>query len=99
MTTSAHTRYKGHRFPAEVIGHAVWLYFRFPLGLRMVEELLAARGTIAAPLLRVLYKIGESDADSGRTAEPLSNVLCRRRKPLLIPGPSTRHAPAVPAMC
>jgi len=28
--------------PAEIIGDAVWLYFRFPLGLRMVEELLAA---------------------------------------------------------
>jgi putative transposase len=37
---------EGHRFPAEVIGHAVWLYFRFPLVLRMVEELLAARGII-----------------------------------------------------
>src|SRR5437660_11248276 len=48
MTTSAHTRYKGHRFPAEVIGHAVWLCFRFPLGLRMVEELLAARGIIVS---------------------------------------------------
>src|SRR3954470_7761509 len=36
--------YAGHRFPAEVISHAVWLYFRFPLSLRMVEEMLAARG-------------------------------------------------------
>ena len=40
MRTSARTRYAGYRFPAEMIGHAVWLYFRFPLGLRMVEELL-----------------------------------------------------------
>ena len=46
MRTSARTRYAGYRFPAEIIGHAVWLYFRFPLGLRMVEELLAARGII-----------------------------------------------------
>jgi putative transposase len=46
MTTAARARYKGHRFPAEIIGRAVWLYFRFPLGLRMVEELLAARGAI-----------------------------------------------------
>ena len=38
-------RYSGYRFPAEIIGHAVWLYFRFPLGLRMVEELLATRGS------------------------------------------------------
>jgi putative transposase len=34
--------------PADIIGHAVWLYFRFPLGLRMVEELLAARGVIVS---------------------------------------------------
>src|SRR5437763_10301852 len=36
--------YAGYRFPPEVISHAVWPYFRFPLGLRTVEELLAARG-------------------------------------------------------
>src|ERR1700740_997405 len=48
MRTSARTRYTGYRFPAEIIGHAVWLYFRFPLGLRMVEELLAARGIIVS---------------------------------------------------
>ncbi|MCF1465156.1 IS6 family transposase, partial [Agrobacterium vitis] len=36
--------YRRHRFPAEVIAHAVWLYLRFPLSLRMVEDLLAARG-------------------------------------------------------
>jgi putative transposase len=46
MTTRARTRYAGYRFPAEIIGHGVWLYFRFPLGLRMVEELLATRGII-----------------------------------------------------
>src|SRR5216110_659583 len=48
MTIPARARYKGHRFPAEIIGHAVWLYFRFPLGLRMVEELLAARGIVVS---------------------------------------------------
>ncbi len=36
--------YAGHRFPAEVISHVVWLYHRFPLSLRMVEEMLAMRG-------------------------------------------------------
>lgn len=36
--------YRRHRFPAEVIAHAVWLYLRFPLSLRMVEDLLSARG-------------------------------------------------------
>jgi putative transposase len=37
-------RYKRHRFPAEIIAHAVWLYYRFPLSLRHVEDLLAERG-------------------------------------------------------
>jgi putative transposase len=36
--------FKGYRFPPDVISYAVWLYYRFPLSLRMVEELLAARG-------------------------------------------------------
>jgi putative transposase len=41
-------RYAGYRYPAEVIATAVWLYFRFPLSLRMVEEMLAARGIIVS---------------------------------------------------
>src|SRR5258708_13219621 len=36
--------YGGHRSPAEIISYAGWLCFRFPLSLRMVEEMLAARG-------------------------------------------------------
>jgi putative transposase len=44
MTTSRDPLYAGYRYPAELIGYAVWLYFRFPLSLRMVEEMLAARG-------------------------------------------------------
>jgi len=48
MTTPACPSYAGYRFPAEIISHAVWLYFRFPLSLRMVDELLAARGIIVS---------------------------------------------------
>src|SRR3954468_21165476 len=44
MTSAAKSPYAGYRFPGEFISHAVWLYFRFPLSLRMVEEMLAARG-------------------------------------------------------
>src|ERR1700749_2250866 len=33
-----------NRYSAEIISYGVWLYFRFPLSLRMVEEMLAARG-------------------------------------------------------
>src|ERR687883_318448 len=40
--------YAGYRFPPEVISQAVWLYFRFPLSLRLVEEMLAARGIIVS---------------------------------------------------
>ena len=36
--------YKRHRFPPEIIQHAVWLYFRFTLSFRDVEDLLAERG-------------------------------------------------------
>ncbi len=38
--------YKGFRFPQEIISHAVWLYFRFSLSFRDVEELLAQRGVV-----------------------------------------------------
>src|SRR3712207_4027010 len=46
MTPAGKSPYAGYRFPGEVISHAVWLYFRFPLSLRMVEEMLAARGIV-----------------------------------------------------
>lgn len=45
---AARSLYAGYRFPTEVISHAVWLYFRFPLSLRMVEEMLAARGIVVS---------------------------------------------------
>ncbi len=41
MPTSSYQR---HRFPSEIISHAVWLYHRFCLSFREVEELLAERG-------------------------------------------------------
>jgi putative transposase len=36
--------YHRHRFPAEIISHSVWLYFRFALSFRDVEELMSSRG-------------------------------------------------------
>jgi putative transposase len=39
-------RYKNYRFPIEIISHAVWLYFRFCLSFRDVEELLCERGVL-----------------------------------------------------
>jgi putative transposase len=46
MNTPPTSLYKRHRFPAEITSHCVWLYFRFCLSYRDVEELMAARGVI-----------------------------------------------------
>jgi putative transposase len=40
--------YKGHRFPPEIIQHAVWLYYRFNLSHRDIEDLLAARRIVVS---------------------------------------------------
>jgi transposase-like protein len=39
-------RYKHHRFPAEIISHGVWLYYRFCLSYRNAEGLLFVRGVL-----------------------------------------------------
>ena len=40
----ARLSYRRHRFPSTIIQHAIWLYLRFTLSYRDVEELLAERG-------------------------------------------------------
>lgn len=45
MSTSPQL-YRRHRFPAEITSHCVWLYFRFCLSYRDVEEMMAARGVV-----------------------------------------------------
>jgi putative transposase len=45
MRTSV-SPYHRHRFPAEIISHSVWLYFRFALSFHDVEEMLAMRGVV-----------------------------------------------------
>jgi len=45
MTPAANSeRYKNHRFPGEIISHGVWLYYRFTLSYRDVQEILLERG-------------------------------------------------------
>ena len=72
MTTPASPSYAGHRFPAEIISHAVWLYFRFPLSLRMVEEMLAARGIIISheTVRQWALKFGQTFANQIRRRLP-----------------------------
>ena len=69
---AAKSLYAGHRFPAEVISQAVWLYFRFPLGLRMVEEMLAARGIIVSheTVRQWTLKFGQAFANQIRRRLP-----------------------------
>jgi putative transposase len=72
MTPSAPCRYRGHRFPPEIISHAVWLYFRFPLSLRMLEEMLAARGIIVSheTIRQWALKFGQAFANEIRRRLP-----------------------------
>src|ERR1700759_4500192 len=72
MTTRVCPSYAGHRFPAEIISHAVWLYFRFPLSLRMVEEMLAARDIIVSheSVRQWALKFGQDFANQIRLGMP-----------------------------
>jgi transposase-like protein len=60
--------YKGHRYPVEVISHGVWLYFRFPLSFREVEELMLERGIVVSyeTVRRWCATFGQRYADSLR---------------------------------
>jgi putative transposase len=63
---------KRHRFPGELIGHAVWRYYRFRLSYRDVEELLAERGVVVsyATVRRWCRKFGQAFADGLRRRRP-----------------------------
>src|SRR4051794_37286197 len=72
MTMPLRSRYAGHRFPPEIISHAIWLYFRFPLSLRMVEEMLAARGVLVSheTVRQWALKFGQAFANQIRRRLP-----------------------------
>ena len=69
---AASSLYTGFRFPAEVVSHAVWVYFRFPLSLRMVEEMLAARGIVVSheTVRQWALKFGQEFANRIRRRPP-----------------------------
>ncbi|MFG3399479.1 IS6 family transposase [Streptomyces parvus] len=72
MLVDAPPPYRGFRYPAEVVAHAVWLYFRFPLSFREVEELLLERGiTVSYETVRQwCAKFGQMYADGLRRRRP-----------------------------
>ncbi|MFD8080025.1 IS6 family transposase [Streptomyces sp. NPDC059718] len=63
---------RGHRYLVGVISHCVWLYFRFPLSFREVEELMLERGVIVSyeTVRRWCRKFGQSYADALRRRRP-----------------------------
>jgi putative transposase len=71
MNTSTPT-YNNHRFPPEIISHAVWLYFRFSLSYRDVEELLFERGIVVTyeAIRKWCRKFGQSYANQLRRRRP-----------------------------
>jgi len=64
--------YKGFRFPPAMISHAGWLYFRFSLSFRAVEELLAQRGVVVTDetVRQWCRKFGQSYAQQRRRRRP-----------------------------
>jgi hypothetical protein len=67
--------YSGYRFPPEIIQQAIWLYLRFNLSFRAVEELLAERGIVVE--LRRIFGDGVNqvaDLVSGATSIPSRNL-------------------------
>src|ERR1700720_2332663 len=71
-TNSIAPDYKGYRFPPEIISHAVWLYFRFSLSFRDVEELLAQRGIVVTyeTVRQWCLKFGQTYANELRRRRP-----------------------------
>ena len=68
--------YARYRFPAVIIQHAVWLYFRFPLSFQDVEDLLAERGIDVSyeTVRRWALKFGQAYARRLRTTRPRPDV-------------------------
>ncbi|PWI06333.1 IS6 family transposase [Streptomyces sp. NWU339] len=69
---SAPPSYKGHRYPVEIISHCVWLYHRFPLSFREVEELLPGRGVFVSheTVRRWCAKFGQAYANGLHRRRP-----------------------------
>ena len=71
-TPASGTRYKNYRFPVEIISHGVWLYYRFCLSYRDVEELLFVRGIIVShkAIRKWCRKFGQQYANQLRRRRP-----------------------------
>jgi len=64
--------YRGFRFPVEIISHCVWLYYRFPLSFREVEEMMLQRGIVVSheTVRQWSVKFGQTYANGLRRRRP-----------------------------
>src|SRR6201982_2095871 len=82
--------YRRHRFPPEIIQHAIWLYLRFTLSYRDVEELLAERGLDISyeTVRRWVLKFGPAIARRLRQRRPRPSDRWHLQRPCRV-----RHIP------
>jgi transposase-like protein len=74
---NAVSRYRRHRFPIEIISHSVWLYHRFCLSFRDVEDLLADRGVeVSYETIRRRWAEFDPDCPDGDVID----ILVQRRR-------------------
>lgn len=64
--------YFRHRFPSSIISHAIWLYHRFSLSFRDIEEMLAARGVLVSneAIRQWCLKFGQKFANQLKRSRP-----------------------------
>jgi len=74
------TTYKRHRFPRDIISYAVWLYYRFNLSHRDIEDLLAERGIIVSREAIRLWYPKHSLRSWGRLCIKFGAIYSRRLK-------------------
>jgi putative transposase len=69
---NAFNLYPGFRHPAGIISHVVWLYFRFSLSYRDIEELMASRGIFVTyeTIRQWVLKFGQTFANALRRRQP-----------------------------
>jgi hypothetical protein len=84
------TQYKRHRFPAEITQHAVWLYYRFNLSDRDIEDTLARRRDAAAARLFFRHVLAHRGGDLTATRR---GDCCAVRVNLAIPGERDQCGP------
>ena len=75
---AASSPYRRHRIPAEIINHFVWLYFRFALSFRDVEEIMAMRGVALTyeAIREWCLKFGKTYANKLRRQRPRPGDKC-----------------------